>query len=333
MIPWRTSLKLMFLIVVFSASATDINAPAIPPPTESNAAAVAAISRQMEVFSRDLEQLRLFMGVAKVSELDIGIRSDLPRDLYFQTLTLWQKTDRLMFEVVRTHSPAPSVPVGDIDMQDILPTLQQAHRLLRQIMGELKLAETTEMALVPLATDLFTAILNLNRQLDSLLERHFAPTDVYTEVTLAVGYAARLLAHYPDAIRIPAEPPFEPNKLPSDVYRRLIACLQSITRLFQALELPVLTVDIRQIDTTHLTPNDVFVVASLIVSQLDLLHKHLGIAKLPPQSIYPGLKFPAHSYQRAGILQAQLEQLECYASAHCSTPSGNIRHESDTPEK
>jgi hypothetical protein len=335
MIPWRAALKLVFLIAAFSADAgaTDAAAPARPPSTENNVAAVAAISRQLAVFSHDLEQLRLFMGAAQVSDLDIGIRSDLPRDLYFQTLTLWQKTDRLMFEVVRAHAPSPSAPVGDIDMQDILPILQQAHRLLRQVMSELRLADPTNAASTPLATDLFTAILNLNRQLDSMLERHFAATDVYTEITLAVGYAARLLARYSDAIRIPLEPPFEPNKLPSDVYRRLIACLQSITRIFQALELPVLTIDASQTDTAHLTPGDVFVVASLIVSQLDFLYKHQGLAKPPPQSIYPGLKFPAHSDQRAGILQAQLEQLECYASAHCSTPSGNLRHESITPEK
>ncbi len=333
MIPWRAFLKLALLVMAFSASAADADAPAIPPSTASNGATVAAISRQMEVFGRDLEQLRLFMGAAKTSDLDIGIRSALPRDLYFQTQTLWQKTDRLMFEVTRAHAPSLSAPVGDIDMQDIVPTLQQAHRLLRQVMSELRLADVAEAAPAPLATDLFTAVLNLNRQLDSILERHFTPTDVYTEVTLAIGYAARLLARYPDAIRIPAEPPFEPNQRPNDVYRRLIACLQSMTRIFQALDLPVLTIDAIQTDTAHLTPNDVFVVASLIVSQLDFLHKHLGIAKPPPQSIYPGLKFPAHTYQRAGILQAQLEQLACYASPHCSTPSGNTRHESVTPEK
>ena len=329
MIPWRAFLKLALLVMAFSASAADADAPAIPPSTASNGATVAAISRQMEVFGRDLEQLRLFMGAAKTSDLDIGIRSALPRDLYFQTLTLWQKTDRLMFEITRTHTPPPPAPRGDIDMQrDILPTLQQAYRLLRQAMSELRLADEIRVASEPLATDLFTAVLNLNRQLDSMLERRFAPTDVYTEITLAVGYAARLLAHHPDAIRIPAEPPFEPNQQPSDVYRRLIACLQSMTRIFQALGLPVLTIDTSQTDTAHLTPGDVFVVASLIVSQLDFLHKHQGLAKPPPQSIYPGLKFPAHSYQRAGILQAQLEQLECYTSVHCPTPPENTRHES-----
>ena len=330
MIPWRTSLKRTLLITALSVGATyaATDAPAIPSSTESSQETVAAISRQMEVFGRDLEQLRLFMGVAKVSDLDIGIRSAIPRDVYFQALTLWQKTDRLKFEIMRAHTPPPPAPVGDIAMQDLLPTLQQAHRLLRQAMDELRMADETEAAPTPLATDLFTAILNLNRQLDSMLERHFAPSDVYIEVTLAIGYAARLLARYPDAIRIPAEPAFEPNKQPSDVYRRLIACLQSITRIFQALELPVLTIDTSRTDMAHLTPNDVFVVASLIVSQLDFLHKRLDIAKPPPQSAYPGLKFPAHTYQRAGILQAQLEQLECHAAFHCPTTPERARHES-----
>lgn len=335
MIPWRGSLKLMILVAVLHADATDAvaDAPVIEPSAGHNAEVVSAIARQMEIFGRDLEQLRLFMGVTKVSALDIGIRSAIPRDLYFQMLTLWRKTDRLMFEVARAHNPPPPTPTGDIQMQDILPALHQASDILRQVLDELDLTHETETVPPPLDTDLFSAVLNLNRQLDLMLERHFAPTDVYTEITLAVGYAARLLARYPDAIRIPDEPPFEPNKLPGDVYHRLIACLQIITRIFQILELPVLTIDIRQTDAAKLTPGDVFAVAALIVSQLDFLYKRTGIVKPPPQGIYPGLKFPAHSYQRVGILQAQLEQLECYASIHCRpTTSGKVRHESVGPE-
>lgn len=335
MIPWRGSLKLMILVAALHADATgaDADAAVIDPSAGNNAEAVSAIAQQMEIFGRDLEQLRLFMGAARVSELDIGIRSAIPRDLYAQMLTLWRKTDRLMFEIARTHTPPPPTPTGDIQRQDILPVLQQASGILRQVMDELELTHETKAAPPPLNTDLFTAVLNLNRQLDSMLERHFAPTDVYTEITLAVGYAARLLARYPDAIRIPDEPPFEPNKLPSDVYHRLIACLQIITRIFHILDLPVLTIDIGQTDAAKLTPEDVFAVAALIVAQLDFLYKRMGIVKPPPQGIYPGLKFPAHGYQRVGILQAQLEQLECYASVDCRpTTSGKVRHESVAPE-
>ncbi len=157
---------------------------------------------------------------------------------------------------------------------------------------------------------MFNAILDLNRQLNLLLERHTSPSDVYKEITLAMGYSARLLARYPDAIRIPEEPPFEPDQQPRDVYLRLIECLQSVVRIFDKLGLAILKIDPSRTDLDSLQPSDVYLVVSMIVSQLDFLYKHLGIAKPPPQPVYPGLKFPAHSYQRAGILQAQLQQLE-----------------------
>jgi hypothetical protein len=84
MIPWRGSLKLMILVAALHADATgaDADAVVIDPSAGNNAEAVSAIAQQMEIFGRDLEQLRLFMGAARVSELDIGIRSAIPRDLY-----------------------------------------------------------------------------------------------------------------------------------------------------------------------------------------------------------------------------------------------------------
>ena len=274
----------------------------------------AALAEQIAVFSRDLERLRRFMGVTEASELDIGIRTAIPRDLYFQALTLGEQTDRLSFEVSRTRAKPLPAPVGAIGPDDVLARLRVSHQQLRKIMQSLQIAETSGAAngSDTATVDNFTAILNLNRQLNLLLERHISPSDVYQEVTLAIAYSARLLARYPDAIRIPAEPLFEPDLFPRDVYLRLIECLHSIVRIFDRLGLAVLRIDSRQTDLDRLQPGDVYLIAALIVSQLDFLYKHLAIAQPSPQPIYPGLKFPAHTYQRIGILHAQLQQLERY---------------------
>jgi hypothetical protein len=273
---------------------------------------VVAISDQIGAFTRDLERLRRFMGAPKANELDIGIRSAIPRDLYFQALTLWENTDRLLLEVMRLHEQPPPTPSDGIGLQDVLSRIRDARQMLSQVIRELQIAPSdgsTPGEGVSTA-DIFNAILDLNRQLNLLLERHTSPSDVYKEITLAMGYSARLLARYPDAIRIPEEPLFEPDQRPKDVYLRLIECLQSVVRIFDKLGLAILKIDPSRTDLDSLQPSDVYLVASMIVSQLDFLYKHLGIAKPPPQPVYPGLKFPAHSYQRAGILQAQLQQLE-----------------------
>ena len=289
-----------------------------PPPPEAEAN-VAALSKRIGAFGRDLERLRRFMGASKASELDIGIHDAIPRDLYFQALTLWEQTDRLSFEILRVHAkplPAPA-PTDAIGLHNVLSRLRDTHQQLREILQSLQIADTGGAAdgNARATADPFNAILNLNRQLNLLLQRHISASDVYQEVTLAIAYSARLLARYPEAIRIPAEPPFEPDKLPRDVYLRLTECLQDIIGIFDRLGLAILKIDTRRTDLDRLQPGDVYLVAAMIVSQLDFLHKHLDIAQPLPQPTYPGLKFPAHTYQRAGILQAQLHQLERYLAS------------------
>ncbi len=339
MISPRARSVLMLLVALLAAGTFRATGAQPAPPSSETAGTVdaAVISGQIEAFARDLERLRRFMGAPKAGELDIGIRSAIPRDLYFQTLTLWQQTDRLLFEIMRVHANPPPAPAGAIDLRDALATLQDANQILQQVMRELRIVPTAEPPPTPMPegkatlADSFIATLDLTRQLDLLVERHIAPRDVYREVTLAVAYAARLLARYAEATRLPAEPSFEPGQQPGDVYRRLIGCLQSIARIFATLGLPVLQIDTSQTDVANLRPGDVFLVASMIVSQLDFLYQRLDSAKARPQATYPGFKFPSHTYQRAGILQAQLTQIERFLAT--DRAASGESHEPAAPER
>ena len=78
--------------------------PSSPGTTGSDANAIPA---QIAAYSQDLERLRRFMGAPRAGKFNIGIHSNLTRDLYFQTLTLWQKTDRLLFEISRVRATPP----------------------------------------------------------------------------------------------------------------------------------------------------------------------------------------------------------------------------------
>lgn len=312
----------LFLLLTAGSygSAANVQPIQIQPGTaEADAGTIPTL---IAAYSRDLERLRRFMGAPRITDFNIGIHSSLTRDLYFQTLTLWQKTDRMLFEISRVRATPPPTPTSELGTQDIQANLREAHGILRQILRDLEVPgePTTTIGQAPNQMDIFTVLLDLNRQADLLLERHFAPSDVYMEITLAIGYAARLLARYPEATRIPEEPLFEPNKQPSDVYQSLISCLRRIGRITQTLGFAVLDIDTRQTDMTQITPGDVFVAASLVVSQLDHLYKQLGDGKAPPQAYYPGRKFPAHNYQRIGILQAQLQQLEHFIATNPATP-------------
>ena len=267
----------------------------------------------VEAFQRDLELLRQAMGARRANDLDLGICSKAPHDVYFQASTLFEKTNRLSFEITRVREPPPPKPMGVIQSGDILLLMNSAQQLLRRIMVALQVTENPSPVVrnpTTTCTDIFKRILTVNRQLNLLLERHFSPSDVYMEVTSAVAYGSRLLANFPESNRIPEEPVFEPGKEPADVYRKLIACLEIVSRIFDMLALQDEKAKAEAVDVVAMTPDEVFLVASLVVSQLDFLHRHLGIAKMPREIFYPGRRFPAQVYQRVGLLEAQLEQLE-----------------------
>ncbi len=282
----------------------------------------------LAAFGQTLERLRQIMGKPQAPTLDMGIYSAAPYDSYFLAQTLLQRTNRLAFETLRVIEKPPLPPPDNIQPDDALALVREAYRTLGEIMAEPQIAASdasltqrpdssaprANNAPPPKTTTAFATIVAINRQLDLLLERRYLPGDVYMEVTLAVAYAAQLLAHYDQATRLPEEPRFEPAKQPGETYLRLLVCLESISRVYKTLGLEAPEVTTQEVVTANVTPGDVFLIASLVVAQLDFLHRHLAIAQAPRQPFYPGVKFPSHVYQRAALLQSQLRQLEQAAS-------------------
>jgi len=146
--------------------------------------------------------------------------------------------------------------------------------------------------------------------LNLMLERRIAPSDVFQQVTRAVGYASRLLEAFPGATTLPAEPPFEAGLRPEHVYRRLLDCVHRLRGIAELSGLTMLELKIDEARLQSIEPSDVYDVASLIVAELAYLHSKLPAARPPRQAYHVGRKFPSHVYQRAGILDRQLVELE-----------------------
>jgi hypothetical protein len=66
-------------------------------------------------------------------------------------------------------------------------------------------------------------------------------------------------------------------------------------------------------------PTDVSDLASLVAEELLDLHRMFPDARKPVRAYYPGRRFPAHVYQRAGLLERLLEDL---AAAYAGDGSG-----------
>ena len=269
--------------------------------------------------NRDLENLRLHMGAPKATPLNIQIHKAAPHDVYYQAKTLFQKANRLSFEIARQQEQAPPLPGRLILPANVLILVNGAHRSMHKVLAELKTPESAHMKPASdtpkTPSHVFRAVLAINRQINELLERRFSPSDVYMELTLAIGYASRQLAQYPGAIRIPEAPAFEKEKSPFHVYFRLLDCLEIISRIYKMAGLEMLVIDSTRIDEKSITSSDVFDMATLIVARLDFLHKELGLAKMPREVFYLGRKYPSDVYQQAGILEKQLKQLARFMKA------------------
>ncbi|MFQ5671630.1 MAG: hypothetical protein ACE5G9_00920 [Nitrospinales bacterium] len=270
-----------------------------------------------DVFSRvalvrnEIELIRRYMGKPKETRPEIEIADAAPREVYFQALTLFRKIDQLCFELTRQRAVMPPIPAAEIHPSHVLEVVQAGLECLQEIKKEMNITQTNvapERDMNKTPSDVFRSVVQGNRQINLLLVREFSPSDVYQEVTTAINYAAFLLRRFPDIeTRIPDAPPFESNKVPADVYRLLVKCFALIREISNLSGLTMLKWNDTE-DTDKLVPSDVYDIASLLISELHYINQQAG-NNPPPKSYFPGLRFPSHVFQRAGILKTQLMEL------------------------
>ena len=267
---------------------------------------------QVKELGGAVETLRHHMGVPQANRLNLYVRDAQPHDVFFQAMTLFRKSDRLLFQMTRHKAQVPETQPGLYRPVDVMELVVAARGYIELVLKDLGLATPTNPVprdATKTPSDVFLAIQGVNRQLNLLLDRPFSPSEAYMQVTVAISYAARQLARFPGTVRIPPAPRVEPGRVPSDVFFRLLVCLDRISEIYRMEKLPSLEVDAGGIRKPNITPSDVFDIASLLVARLDFLHKHFSIKVPPREPFYPGRVFPTDVFRQAGILQVQLDQL------------------------
>lgn len=271
-----------------------------------------------DVFARvtlvraELETIRYVMGRPKNPQSEIPVSEASPREVYFQALTLFRKADQLCFEHTRERAEEPPPPDRVPTSADVSQLVEAALDRIRKVKKELAIEQAVVAPIreaTKQPTDVFRAIVQANRQLNLLLEKHFTPSDVFQQVTRGVACASRLLEEFPDVTAIPEPPEFVAGKRPSDVYRRLLACFERIQTIARHSGEHVLQFKPDETQMLQAEPSDVYDVASLLVSELAYFNS-LAETKPARKAYYPGRRFPSHVYQRAGLLELQLKQLE-----------------------
>ena len=259
----------------------------------------------------ELELLRLHMGKPKDGQQVLIVQNAAPREVFYQAMTLFDKSNQLSFDQMRVRSVRPYTPKNQIQPSEVFSVVDQALARINEVKAKLGITKTIKIpehdpSKTP--TDVFLAIVQANRQLNLLLDQRFAPKDVFKQVSQAIGYSARLLAYFPDTKRIPPPEALQHGKRPVDVFQRLVGCYESIRVVGEKSGFAMLHLDTNTTEI-DIVPSDVYDIASLIVSELAYLHSKLENAR-PPRPVFdPGRKFPSHVFQRVGILESQLKTL------------------------
>jgi hypothetical protein len=262
----------------------------------------------------ELDLIRLEMGKPKDTRREIGVTHAEPREVFFQALTLFDKVNRLSFELTRERVELPEKPIGAIRLahvRNVLDAVLERLQRVKWVLGSFERSQPSAPDTAKTPSDVFRSIVQANRQVNLLLHQQYDPSDAFQQVTLAVGYAAQLRTQFADT-RMPEAPVFERRKRPADVYHRLIECFARVRAVMQHSGLSALALDRHP---ATVTSSDVYDIASLIVSELSFLHSRLDSVLAPPDAYYPGRKFPSDVYQRAGLLEALLIDLQALVEA------------------
>lgn len=272
----------------------------------------ADLSLRVEALKAELESLRWYMGKPSDEQPTIAVNGATPREVYSQALCLLENANRLCFEHTREPETPPVHPSGEIDETDVLRLIEAALGRIGRVQshyGFESLGVTEQVDHGETYSDIFQAVVQADRQMNLLLEKHVAPSDVFEEVTTAIGYAARLLETHPGATVMPEAPAYQAGMRPADVYRRLLDCMDHVHTIADGVSAEVMQCDQDDARIDQAQSVDVQHLASLIVAELSYLHSRTPDAAPPRAVYYVGRKFPADVYQRAGMLEAQLVQL------------------------
>jgi len=264
------------------------------------------------VVAEEIEHLRWVMGRPKLVQAPPQVQHVSPHEVYFQAITLFEKTDRLAFELTLNEGNPPVPPSGAIAPKDVYTVIKDAHKRLIHVKNQIGIKympQTPDRDARKTPTDVFLQVVQSNRQLNLLIDRRFSPSDVFRQATIAMSYTERIQEALPNKTVPPMPSAPTPGKRPEDVYRRLLKAYDVVCHIGEKLNLEMLEVISWVADEKNIRPSDVFDIASLLVAELAYIHEHLPNT-VPPRKVRQVRgKFPSDVYQRVGVLERQLEEV------------------------
>jgi hypothetical protein len=280
----------------------------------------ADVFARVQLVRKELDDIRFEMGKSKSRDVGLLVEGATPHEVFFQAKTLDQKVARLTRELTeQAESLGEKERPGDIRPFHVWKVIDTSlHRIL-SLKQQLGLTLANSEALPDpetTPTQVFFVIGLANKQLNLLLMHQFSPKDVAEQVSLGMGYTTDLLRKFSSGPTSAPLPSLERGRIPWDSYRRLIDCYMVLGDIARASNIKMLNLATQNLDRPDIQPNDVYDLATLIISELAYLHARLPNTLPPKKSSLHGPILPSHVYQQAGGLLAQLHVLHQQVQAH-----------------
>jgi len=278
------------------------------------AATPGDVLARVQLLQGELELIRAKTGKPKDTQAPVELSNALPREVFFQALMLFDSANRLSFEIAGDKADRPgTVPASDIKPDHVLAVVDAALKQVVAAKNILRISKASsekapQAGIKP--TAVFGAIIQATRQLNQMVNRKFAPSDVFEQVTNATNYASRLISHFPDAnLDIEGDPPVE-GKKPVDVFKRLSDGYGIIFEVDGLSKVQMVKLNTQKMVHPKITPSDVYGLASLVLSEL--VYFHALIKARPPFKAPPlGRKItPSDVFQQSGTLLKYLMELD-----------------------
>ena len=235
----------------------------------------ADVLARVNYLNEILDQIRVEIGKPRNIQPEIDVTNVSPREVYFQALVMFRKADRLAFEWTKTKKiEPPLIPSSSIKPFHVFNNVNATIERISSIKELLKIPETSQEKIVDETsqpTDVFKTIVQVNRQINSLLTKKIQPTDVFIQVDLALNYTKALLAQFPEKVNI-EKPGFVRKKSPSDVYKLLYENFKIIEQIFAMSNQKIMGLNIDKNNKSITTPGDVYAISLILVSELAYLH-------------------------------------------------------------
>ena len=280
----------------------------------------ADVFARVQWLRKELDDIRFEMGRPKVREVGLIVEEATPHEVFFQAKILYQKVIHLRQEL--TGEPRPRGNIDDpktIKPFHVWKVVDHALQRLLHLKKQLDIpTQNSEAVPEPSTkpTQVFFVIGFASQQLNHLLSHQFSPKDVMDQVNLSMAYTSKLLARFPEQPQQLPEPPRERGRKPSDVFYRLSECYQQLVKIAHTSNIQMLRLSPKNFDRPHVHPNDVYDLASLLVSELTYLDSHIPQPGKPKHEKSHAPVLPSHVYQNAGSLYSQLQELNRQVQAN-----------------